>query len=125
VNYMFDSITSAKPHIASGKLRPLAVTTARRSPTLPNVPTLAEAGLPGYQVSPWFAVFVPALTPKIAIEKLHAALSDAMKQPEIKAKFDSIGAEPIGSSPSALGAHLNEELVRWGQVIAERGIKAD
>lgn len=125
VNYMFDSITSAKPHIASGKLRPLAVTTARRSPTLPHVPTLAEAGLPGYQVSPWFAVFVPAFTPKITIEKLHAALSDAMKQPELKAKFDSIGAEPIGSSPSALGAHLNEELVRWGQVIAERGIKAD
>jgi tripartite-type tricarboxylate transporter receptor subunit TctC len=125
VNYMFDSITSAKPHIASGKLRALALTTAKRSTALPNVPTLAEAGLPGYQVSPWFGVFLPAATPKAIIDKLNAALAEALRQPELQAKFETIGAEAIGSSPAALASHLNEELQRWGQMIAERGIKAD
>ena len=125
VNYMFDSITSAKPHIQSGKLRAIGLTTAKRSSTLPNVPTLAEAGLLGYEVSPWFAVFVPASTPKPVIAKLNAALLDAMKQADIKVKFDSIGAEPIGSTPDELGAHLNRELNRWSKLIAERNIKSD
>ena len=81
VNYMFDSITSARPHIESGKLRALGLTTAKRSKSLPNVPTLAEAGLPGYEVSPWFAVFMPAATPKDIVAKVNAALLEAMKDP--------------------------------------------
>jgi len=125
VNYMFDSITSAKPHIQSGKLRAIGLTTTKRSSALPNVPTLEEAGLPGYEVSPWFAVFIPASTPKPIIAKLNAALLDAMKQPEIKAKLDAIGAEPIGSTPEELGAHLNRELNRWEKLIAERKISSD
>ena len=125
VNYMFDSITSARPHIASGKLRALGVTTAKRSSTLPNVPTLAEAGLTGYDVSPWFAVFMPAGTPKPVITKLNAALLDAMKQPDVRARFASIGAEPVGSTPEELAAHLARESARWSQLIAERGIKLD
>ena len=125
VNYMFDSITSAKPHIQSGKLRAIGLTTTKRSSALPNVPTLEEAGLQGYEVSPWFAVFIPSSTPKPIIAKLNAALLDAMKQPDIKAKFDAIGAEPIGSTPEELGAHLNRELNRWGKLIAERKISSD
>lgn len=125
VNYMFDSITSARPHIQSGKLRALAVTTAKRSSTLPNVPTLAEAGLPGYEVSPWFAVFMPAATPKPVIAKLNAALLDAMKQPDVRARLASIGAEPVGSTPDELAAHLARESARWSKLIAERGIKLD
>ncbi|MDO8298093.1 tripartite tricarboxylate transporter substrate binding protein [Lacisediminimonas sp.] len=125
VNYMFDSITSAKPHIESGKLRALGVTTAKRSSTLPNVPTIAQAGLPGYEVSPWFAVFMPASTPKPIITKLNAALRDAMKDPDIKKKFESIGAEAIGSTPEALATHLNTEVARWGKLIAERKITAN
>jgi tripartite-type tricarboxylate transporter receptor subunit TctC len=125
VNYMFDSITSAKPHIVSGKLRAIALTTAKRSSALPNVPTLSEAGIPGYEVSPWFAVFMPATTPKPVVNKLNAALLDAMKQADIKAKFDSIGAEPIGSTPDELAKHLSHEITRWGKVIAERKITSD
>ena len=125
VNYMFDSISSARPHIQSGKLRALGVTTAKRSSALPNVPTLAEAGLPGYEVSPWFAVFVPAATPKPVIAKLRAALIDAMKQPDVRARFASIGAEPVGSTPDELAAHLARESARWSKLIAERGIKLD
>jgi tripartite-type tricarboxylate transporter receptor subunit TctC len=125
VNFMFDSISSARAHLASGKLRALAVTTARRSRALPNLPTLAEAGVPGYDVSPWFAVFVPAGTPRPVINKLHDALVDAMKQPDVLARLDTIGAEVVGSSPDELAAHLARETARWSKLIAERGIKAD
>ncbi len=125
VNYMFDSITSSKPFIDSGKLRAIAVTTAKRSSTLPNVPTVAESGLPGYEVSPWFAVFMPASTPKPIVQKMHKALIDAMNSPDVKKKFETIGAEPIGSTPEQLATHLNSEMTRWGKLIAERKIVAD
>ena len=125
VNYMFDSITSARPHIESGKLRALGVTTAKRSSTLPNVPTLAEAGVPGYEVSPWFAVFMPASTPKAIVGKLNKALLDAMKDPDVVKRFESIGAEPVGSTPDELAQHLARESERWTQLITERGIKLD
>jgi tripartite-type tricarboxylate transporter receptor subunit TctC len=125
VNYMFDSITSAKPHIESGKLRALGVTTAKRSSSLPNVPTIAEAGLPGYEVSPWFAVFMPASTPKPIIAKLHSALIGAMKQADVRARFEKIGAEPVGSTPDELAVHLAKESARWTKLITERGIKPE
>jgi tripartite-type tricarboxylate transporter receptor subunit TctC len=124
-NYMFDSITSARPHIQSGKLRALGVTTAKRSSSLPDVPTLAEAGVPGYEVSPWFAVFMPASTPKAIVNKLNAALLDAMKQPDVVARFDAIGAEAVGSSPAELAKHLADESARWSKLITDRGIHLD
>jgi tripartite-type tricarboxylate transporter receptor subunit TctC len=125
VNYMFDSITSAGTHLQSGKLRPLAVTTAKRAKALPNVPTMAEAGVTGYDVSPWFAVFVPAGTPRPIVDKLHRALTDALKQPEVAARLESIGAEPVGSTPEELTKHLASESARWSKLIAERSIRLD
>lgn len=125
VDYMFDSVTSAMPHIRSGKLRPIAVTTAKRSSALPDVPTIAEAGLPGYELSPWFAVYMPAGTPKSIVDTIHRALLDAMKTPEAKARFLAIGAEPIGSTPEQLAAHLNAEMLKWGKIIQDRHIRAD
>ncbi|MDD2728969.1 tripartite tricarboxylate transporter substrate binding protein [Malikia sp.] len=125
VNYMFDSITSARSHLQSGKLRALAVTTAKRSPALPNVPTMAEAGVAGYELSPWFAVFAPAGTPKPVIDKLNRALRDAMKQPDVAARFESMGVEAVGSSPEQLASHLARESARWGKLITERGIRSD
>ena len=125
VELMFDSITSARPHIQSGKLKALGVTSARRSSALPDVPTIAEAGVPGYEVSPWFAVFAPAGTPADVVAQLNKALIAAMRQPEILKKLESVGAEPIGSTPQALAEHLNKELVRWGALIKERDIRLD
>ena len=125
VNYMFDSITSARNHIQSGKLRALAVTTAKRSKALPNVPPMAEAGVAGYDVSPWFAVFAPAGTPKPVIAKLNKALLDAMKQPDVIERLDAIGAEPVGSTPEALAAHLARESAMWTKLITDRNIKLD
>ena len=125
VNYMFDSITSARPHIESGKLRALGVTTAKRSKSLPNVPTLAEAGLPGYEVSPWFAVFMPAATPKDIVAKVNSALLEAMKDPDVVKRLETIGAEPVGSTPEEMAQHLARESERWTKLIQERGIKLD
>ncbi|RZL91350.1 MAG: tripartite tricarboxylate transporter substrate binding protein [Variovorax sp.] len=125
VDYMFDSVTSAMPHVKSGKLRAIAVTTTKRSSALPNVPTLAEAGLPGYELSPWFAVYMPAGTPQTVVAKINGALLDAMRTPEAKARFASIGAEQIGSTPEQLAAHLDAEMLKWGKIIQARGIRAD
>jgi tripartite-type tricarboxylate transporter receptor subunit TctC len=125
VDLMFDSITSARPHIESGKLRALAVTTSARSSALPQVPTIAEAALPGYELSPWFAVYVPANTPQSAISKLNQALLDALRKPEVRQRLALIGAEPVGSTPEQLRAHLTSEMDKWGRVITERGIRAD
>ncbi|MCY1264902.1 hypothetical protein D9M68_141360 [compost metagenome] len=125
VDYMFDSITSAKPQIDAGRLRAIAVTTAKRSSALLNVPTVAEAGLPGYELSPWFAAFVPAKTPQPVIESLNRAMLVALKKPEVQKRLAFIGAEPIGSTPSALRDHLAKESQKWGMLIRERGIRAD
>jgi tripartite-type tricarboxylate transporter receptor subunit TctC len=125
VNLMFDSITSAKPHIQAGKLRALGVTSQRRSTALPNVPTIAEAGIKGYEVSPWFAVFVPAKTPKAVVDRLHSEITKALKSPDIQERFASIGAEPVGSTPEQLAAHLERETARWSKIIRERDIKSD
>jgi len=122
VDYMFDSVTSARPHILSGKLRPIAVTTAKRSSMLPDVPTVAEAGLPGYELAPWFAVFMPAGTPKEIVDTMQRELVAAMNLPAVKERFATIGAEPIGSSPEQLDAHLKAEIAKWGVVLKERGI---
>ncbi|WP_256985583.1 Bug family tripartite tricarboxylate transporter substrate binding protein [Bordetella genomosp. 1] len=123
VDYMFDSITSAKPHIQSGKLRALAVTTAKRSSALPDVPTVAEAGLPGYELMPWFAAFAPAGTPPEVIARLNGAMRQALADPKVKSTLDSIGAEPIGGSPDALRDHLAKETAQWAALVKERNIK--
>ena len=125
VDLMFDSITSARPHIQSGKLRALGLTTAKRSSALPDVPTIAEAGVPGYEVSPWFATFAPAGTPAEVVNKLNKVLNGLMKDPDTLKKLESIGAEPIGSTPQELATHLNKELTRWDKLIKERNIRLD
>ncbi|MCY1219956.1 hypothetical protein D9M72_319510 [compost metagenome] len=125
VDYMFDSITSARPHIESGKLTAIAVTTSKRSSALPNVPTVAEAGLPGYELSPWFAAFVPAKTPQPVIDTLNRAMLEALRKPAVQKRLAQIGAEPIGSSPAVLREHLAKETEKWGVLIRQRGIRAD
>lgn len=123
VDYMFDSITSAKPHIASGKLRALGVTTAKRSAALPDVPTLQEAGVAGYELMPWFAAFAPAGTTPEVVAKLNEAMRHALAEPKVKATLDSIGAESIGSTPDALRDHLAKETAQWKTLVKERNIK--
>jgi tripartite-type tricarboxylate transporter receptor subunit TctC len=125
VNMMFDSVSSAKPYVESGKLKALAVTTGKRSSVFPNVPTIAESGIPGYELSGWYAVFVPAKTPKPIVDRLNGELIKALKQNDVRARFTQIGAEPVGSSPQELANTLKTETVRWSKVVRERNIKAD
>ncbi|SSW67776.1 tripartite tricarboxylate transporter substrate binding protein [Achromobacter agilis] len=123
VDYMFDSITSAKPHIEAGKLRALGVTTSKRSAALPDVPTIAESGLPGYELMPWFAAFAPAGTPPEVVTKLNTAMRQALADPKVRATLDSIGAESIGGSPEELRDYLGRETAQWKTLVKERNIK--
>ncbi|MFC7518119.1 tripartite tricarboxylate transporter substrate binding protein [Herbaspirillum sp. GCM10030257] len=125
VDMMFDSVSSAKPYIDSGRLKPLAVTTNKRSSVLPNVPTVAEAGLKGYELNGWYAVFVPAKTPQPIVNRLNEELVKALKQPEVKARFTQIGAEPVGSTPAELAQYLKSETAKWAEIVRARNIKAD
>lgn len=123
VDYMFDSVTSAKPHIMSGKLKALAVTTAKRSSALPDVPTVAEAGLPGYELTPWFAAFAPAGTPPEIVAKLNAAMRLALSDAKVKTTLETIGAEPIGGTPEELKTYLAKETIQGKKLVQERNIK--
>jgi tripartite-type tricarboxylate transporter receptor subunit TctC len=125
VDMMFDSIASARPHVQAGKLVALAVTTSKRSAAMANVPTVAEAGVRGYDLSPWFGVFMPAATPKEVVRTMNAALIEAMGLTEVKARFFVLGAEPIGSSPEAFAASLATESANWEKLIRARNIRAD
>jgi tripartite-type tricarboxylate transporter receptor subunit TctC len=122
---MFDSIASARAHVQSGKLVAMAVTTPVRSTSMPELPTLAEAGISGYDVSPWFGIFMPAGTPKDVVRTMHAALIEAMQLAEVKARFAVLGAEVIGSTPEAFATVLAAENVKWEKLIRERRIQAD
>lgn len=125
VDYMFDSITSAKPHIESGKLKALAVTTKKRSSTLPDLPTVAESGMADYELTPWFATFAPAGTPPEIIEKLNRSMIKAMDTERVRQIFASIGAEYIGSTPEELATYLAAETEKWNKIIQETGISVD
>jgi tripartite-type tricarboxylate transporter receptor subunit TctC len=125
VDMMFDSIASARPHVQAGKLVALGVTTTKRSSAMAEVPTVAEAGVSGYNLTPWFGVFMPAATPKDVIRTMNVALIEAMQKTEVKARFFVLGAEPIGGTPEAFAAVVASESVKWEKLIRERNIRSD
>ena len=113
VQAMFDSVTSALPHVRAGNLKALGVTSAKRSSLLPEVPTIAEAGLPGYEIDPWFGILAPAGTPAAIIVQIQSQVAQALALPEVQEKLAAIGAEPIGSTPEAFSHHLAAETAKW------------
>jgi tripartite-type tricarboxylate transporter receptor subunit TctC len=124
VDVMFNNIGAVLPMIQSGKLRALAVTTAKRTPALPELPPIAESGLPGFDVSSWYAIFAPARTPPVIVRKASADMLAALNHPETRSRLDQLGVVVIGSTPEGLAAHLRSEMDKWGPVIREAGIKA-
>ncbi len=122
---MFDNMPSAIPHVKGGKLRALAVTTAKRSPALPDVPTIAEAGVPGYEATSWFGLLAPAGTPAPVVAKLNASILKALADPEVKKKLAEQGAEPHGEKPEQFAAFIESETVKWGKVVKESGASLD
>jgi tripartite-type tricarboxylate transporter receptor subunit TctC len=123
IDYTFAVMASGLPLARAGQVRALGVSTASRQPIAPEVPTIAEAGVPGYDTSSWFAFFVPAKTPPEIVRKMHADTVAAMAEPAIKAKLDALGVIAVGSTPDALAAHLKAEMAKWGPVIKAANIK--
>ncbi len=125
IGIMFDNMPSAIQHVRAGKLRPIAVTTAQRSPELPDVPTIAEAGVPGYEATSWFGMFAVAGTPKPVLDKLHAALAKVLAQPDVKKKIAEQGGEVVIETPEQFAAFIKAETAKWGKVVKESGARAD
>jgi len=113
------------PHIAAGRLRALAVTTGKRSKTLPDVPTMDEAGTKGYEAAAWSALLAPAGTPAAVINTLYAGITESFKSPVVQSTFEKIGGEPIGSSPAEFARYLEAEIAKWRKVVAAAGIKPE
>jgi len=125
VNVMIDALGSSGPFIKSGKLRALAVTTAQRSPSIPELPTVAESGLPGYEAMPWLGVMAPAGTPQPVIDRLHREIGEILKEPELRERFKGWGLDIIGNTPAEFASFLRRDIDQWARVIASARIKAD
>ncbi len=125
VQLMFDNLPSALPHIKAGKLRALAVTGAQRAPALPDVPTVAEAGLPGFEASSWFGLLAPAGTPKDIIARLHAEVAKWLATPEARNRLAAQGANAVGNSPEEFAQFIATETVKWRRVVKESGAKIE
>ncbi len=125
VDMSFPVLSAARGHVLAGKLHALGVTGPKRSPLLPDVPTIAEAGLPGYNFETWFIVFAPAATPKPVIDKLNAALNQALASATLKDRMVKEGFDPTPSTPAQARARLEKEMPQWAKLIKERGITAD
>jgi len=124
VPMFFSGMPPAMPHVRAGKLRALAVTTAKRSPTIPDLPTMQESGIPAFDISNWFAYFVPAATPAEAVDRLNSEINRALQLPDVREKLASVGAEVVGTSPQELQRFLQRETDKFAQLIKASGAKA-
>jgi tripartite-type tricarboxylate transporter receptor subunit TctC len=125
VQVAFKTSLSAVPHIQSGKLRGIAVAANKRVAQLPDVPTMAEAGMPDFEVSSWNGLLAPAGTPKEIVDRLYAETAKALRSPDLIERFAAQGAEPVGSSPEEFRAYIRAEVEKWGKVIKAAGISAE
>ena len=125
VDMMFDAVTTMTEHVRSGKVRAIATTGRQRSEVLPDVPTVSESGVPGYEATIWVGLMAPKGTPKAVIDKLNEALNAALRQPELKQQWSRQGATPMVMSPSAFDKFLQDDIAKWSTVIKSAGIKMD
>ena len=125
VHLMFESLNSISPHARSGKVRALAVSGARRSPGFPDLPTVAEAGVPGYEAGTWSGVIAPAGVPRPVVEKLNAAINRAIDSPTFRERFAIIGDEPAGGTPEDFALLIKNDSAKWAEVIKRSGAKID
>ena len=122
VHFAIPAFPTAVPHVKSGKIRMLAVTGTRRAPTMPDVPTVAEAAVPGYEFTIWFAAFVPAGTPKVIISRLNQVIVKSIETPEMREHLAKAGVDPEPSTPDELAQHLRSDIAKWARVIQTSGI---
>jgi tripartite-type tricarboxylate transporter receptor subunit TctC len=125
VQVMFDNFASANTQVKAGKVKALAVTTGKRSSLAPDLPTIAESGLPGFDINTWFGLFAPAGTPKDVIERLHSEFTRALALPDVREKIVNLGAEPVGNRPEDFAAYIKSEAEKYARVIKASGAKVD
>jgi tripartite-type tricarboxylate transporter receptor subunit TctC len=125
VPIMFDNLPSASEFIRAGTLRGIAVTTKERAPSFPDMPTIAEGGLAGYETYTWNALFAPPKTPKEVVDRLNAEALKAVKDPAVQERLKTFSATVVGSTPEALGEHVKTEIARWTPVVKEAGVQID
>jgi tripartite-type tricarboxylate transporter receptor subunit TctC len=125
VQAMFDSVPASAGAVRDGRLRALGVTTKTRIAPFPDLPTIAEAGVPGYEISTWYGIWAPARTPPGVINRLQQAVAAAARNPETRARFDALGAEPVADSPEDYARFVRAEYDRWGKLVRDARIKLD
>jgi tripartite-type tricarboxylate transporter receptor subunit TctC len=125
VQLMFDNLTSISPHVKSGKLRGVGVSSLKRSPVFPDIPTISEAGVPGYETNAWGGLVVPVGTPRPIVTKLNAEMNKALQSPTLRERYAAIDAEPVGGTPEQWAAYVKTESVKWADVVKKSGAKLD
>ena len=122
---MFNSIAPIVPHIKSGKIRVLGVASAQRSPQMPELPTIAESGVPGFEAVNWFGMFAPAKTPRTIVNRVNAAVAGTIKAPEMQARFIALGADPVGSSVEEFTAYVRRDMEKYARIVKVSGARID
>jgi len=125
IQVIFDTLPSALPHVKSGQLKALAVTSLQRDPALPDLPAIAEAGLPGYEVGSWYGLLMPAGTPPEVVEQAGRDVGRIVREPAVSARLQAQGATPVGSTPAEFAAHIRRELDKWAPIIKASGAQVD
>ena len=125
VQLYFATMPAAMPHVKPGKVAPVAVTSARRSQALPDLPTIAESGVPGYEASTWYGVLAPAHTPAAVVARLHGDIVRILADAALHARLADQGFDPVGNSPEEFGAYIKSEILKWGKVIRDAGIRPE
>ena len=125
VQLVFDPMPTSLPHVKSGRLRALAISTAARAPAIPEVPTVAEAGVPGYESSLWYGVLLPARTSPAIVARLNQTVNAILREPDVGERFAALGAEPRGGTSAEFGQYMGAEVAKWGKVIKAVGLRAD
>jgi tripartite-type tricarboxylate transporter receptor subunit TctC len=121
----FATTPSVIQHVKSGKLRGLAVTSAQRSPSTPDLPTVSEAGVKGYEAGTWYGFLVPAGTPKAIVVRVHDESAKLLKAPDVKSRLDTAGFEPYGTTPAEFASYIRSEIAKWAKVVRAAGVRAD
>jgi tripartite-type tricarboxylate transporter receptor subunit TctC len=125
IDYIFEALGSASSYIRAGSVRPIVVTSAKRSPSFPEIPTAMESGMPGFEITSWYGLWVPAGTPRAIVQKLQAAVVKVFEDPEMKELWFKLGAEPGGASPEEFRDLVSRDVAKWGKVVRDAKISVD